>query len=456
MASGNEDAVGSGESDRGSGKPRPRKPRQNGGRYGFDDYLNAPITEHTVDGAKPGDLCDCCPSGRYYYSEDKRQLEFTGGPILKVQKHIKKTLRCNRCGHEKINHKKIVKWSPQANSAIVLHKIYGSPWNRMSRIQKLFGIPVAASTLWERFKGVWQDSGKYIVSELYTLGVESPLWGTDDTGMKILSVMKANELLPESERRACHTTAICTSYGPFKINLYITANRYCRENWVPLLENRETKEILLIMTDASSQSLPKGEELNRVVSGLCLGGHARRKFKDIEGNYPEECRYFLGLISDLYKNESLCRGKDPQERLEYHQEHSQPIINAIYLRIETLFDQKIVEPNSDFGKAMKYWLNHKEGLTVFLRVVGAPLDTNWVERALRIMALYRNASLFFKTEASAMILSDMFSLVTTCETNGINAFEYLNWIQDHWKEVQKNPRAYLPWNFKNETEGIAA
>jgi len=326
----------------------------------------------------------------------------------------------------------------------------------MSRVQKLCGIPVAMSTLWQQFKGVWEDAGQYIVSKAYQLGAEGGLWCSDDTGMKILSAVKLNETLPESERRACHTTAICALYGDFKIILYITANRYCRENWVPLLETRQRQDKVIVMTDASNQSLPKGQELERVVSAVCLGGHARQKFKEVEDYYPEECGYFLNLISELYKNESACKDKSPQERLDHHQKYSRGIIDAVYAKIAGLFEERIVEPNSILGKAMNYWLNHREGLTAFLRVVGVPLDNNWSENALRIMAVYRKASLFFKTFQSAMIMSDMFSLVATCEANGINAFLYLNWIQENWKQVQANPEAYLPWCFKNETEKIAA
>jgi transposase len=434
---------------------KPKKPRENGGRFGFEDYPHAPTVTHEVEGCQPGDSCNHCGLGKYYEGQDRKQLEFSGGSIVTVKRHIKKTLRCNRCGHEKLNHQKIVKWKPEARSALVIHKIYGIPWYRISRLQKLSGIPIAMSTQWTQCKGVWEDAAKYVVSELYRLGIEHPLWCTDDTGMKILSVLKANALLPESEQRACHTTAIHTGHGEFKIILYMTANQYCRENWVPLLEQRKTTDKVVIMTDASNQSLPKAAEQDRAESAVCLGGHARKKFKEVEANYPIECGYFLNLVANLYKNEADCKGMAPQKRLEYHQEHSAPIIDAIYTKIAELYNNRIIEPNSDLGKAMNYWLNHRKGLTAFLRIKGIPLDNNWAENALRIMAIYRNASLFFKTLSSAMVMSDLFSLVATCEANGINAFAYLNWIQVHWKAVQATPQAYLPWCFEQETEKIA-
>jgi hypothetical protein len=42
-----------------------------------------------------------------------------------------------------------------------------------------------------------------------------------------------------------------------------------------------------------------------------------------------------------------------------------------------------VEPNSGLGQTISYLLKHWEKLTLFLRVAGAPMDKNLVERALK-------------------------------------------------------------------------
>lgn len=46
------------------------------------------------------------------------------------------------------------------------------------------------------------------------------------------------------------------------------------------------------------------------------------------------------------------------------------------------FDDKIIEPNSALGGAIKYLLKYWDKLTLFLRQVGAPLDNNLCERHL--------------------------------------------------------------------------
>ena len=278
---------------------------------------------------------------------------------------------------------------------------------------------------------------------------------TDDTGIKILEIMHTNKNLPEKEQRACHTTVMCFKHTEGKIILYQSANRYCKENWQSILAERESSKKMLIVSDASSCSVPNGKDLEQAIPAGCLGNHGRRKFADLKDNYPEQCGYFLNLINKIYKNENNCKNLTPEERLEYHQNHSQPLVDLIYQKIDELFNNKIIEPNSDLGKAMNYWLNHKQELTTFLKVPDCPIDNNWAEFELRIIALYRKVSMFFKNLDTAAINSDMFSLIATCTANNINSFEYLNWIQKSWKDVQANPDKYLPWNFKIYTEKIA-
>jgi hypothetical protein len=38
-------------------------------------------------------------------------------------------------------------------------------------------------------------------------------------------------------------------------------------------------------------------------------------------------------------------------------------------------------------------------------------------------------------------------LVRTCQENGINSLGYLNWLQDNWLKVEKNPSDYLPFSY---------
>ena len=59
------------------------------------------------------------------------------------------------------------------------------------------------------------------------------------------------------------------------------------------------------------------------------------------------------------------------------------------------------------GRRIRYMLRHWEKLTFFLRQVGAPLDNNVCERALKKAILHRKNSLFYKTQNGARV-GDLF------------------------------------------------
>ena len=112
-------------------------------------------------------------------------------------------------------------------------------------------------------------------------------------------------------------------------------------------------------------------------------------------------------------------------------------------------DEKKVEPNSGLGKAISYMLNHREPLTLFLRVPNAPLDNNLCEQVLKKAVLNRKNSLFYKTEHGAYIGDLFMSLIYTCNLNDVNPFDYLTVLQRNSSLIFKYPQNWLPWNYKS-------
>ena len=60
-----------------------------------------------------------------------------------------------------------------------------------------------------------------------------------------------------------------------------------------------------------------------------------------------------------------------------------PFLCGIAGAVTGQLDEKLTEPNSALGSAIRYMLRHWEKLTLFLRQAGAPLDNNVCERALK-------------------------------------------------------------------------
>lgn len=116
--------------------------------------------------------------------------------------------------------------------------------------------------------------------------------------------------------------------------------------------------------------------------------------------------------------------------------------------LDTQCDDRLVEPNSALGKAIASMQGHWETLTRFVSVVGAPLDTNLVERALKLCIRQRKNSLFSKTAYSASIASVLTSLIATCLHAGVNALDDLVALQEHRKAVFTAPEAWLPWTYQ--------
>ena len=119
------------------------------------------------------------------------------------------------------------------------------------------------------------------------------------------------------------------------------------------------------------------------------------------------------------------------------------------------FEQRLVEPNSGLGKALRYLLNHWSELTLFLRMSGAPLDNNVCEQALKRAIIHRKGSLFYKTVRGAEVGDIYMSLIYTCQLGNVNPFAYLQALQIHAQEVLTRPALWMPWNYHEQMNRTA-
>ena len=77
------------------------------------------------------------------------------------------------------------------------------------------------------------------------------------------------------------------------------------------------------MCDALSRNLPKLPEKLEIIVGHCLA-HARRHFVEVTANFPQECRFVLESLGEVYGNDEAARvqGMSSEQRQHFHQEHS--------------------------------------------------------------------------------------------------------------------------------------
>jgi hypothetical protein len=196
------------------------------------------------------------------------------------------------------------------------------------------------------------------------------------------------------------------------------------------------------MCDALSRNVPKLAAGVEILLANCLA-HGRRQFVEVAANFPNECRYVLEMLGQVYGHDAEARDLTPEQRLRFHQEHSGPVMNQLHSWLEAQFAGHKTEPNSGLGKAITYLLRHWRPLTLFLRQAGAPLDNNIVERALKRAVLHRKNALFYRTLNGAQVGDLFMSLIHTCQLCGANSFDYLIQLQRHARQLAANP---VEWN----------
>ena len=425
------------------------------GRNGAASYRNASRVHIPHESLKRGERCPLCPKGRLYpLSTPAVIVRMTGqAPVLPTIYECER-LRCNLCGEvftaklpDGVGDEKY----DETSGAIIACMKYGSgfPFHRMERLQENLEVPLPASTQWDIAQGV-ADKAHPAFLELVRKGAQGEILHNDDTSMRVLALSRDLEA-EDAERKGVFTTGVVSICQGKKIALFYTGNRHAGENLAELLRKRaEGLPPPIQMCDALSRNEPEGFE---TILSNCLA-HGRRNFVDVYPNFPEECRYLIETLGKVYHVDAISKKRNlsPEERLQFHQVESGPVMDELESWLNAQFDEKRVEPNSGLGKAIKYLLKRWQKFTLFLRVTGAPLDNNVCERALKRAILHRKNSLYFRTEHGAYI-GDMFmSLIHTCELAGANPFDYLVALQKNAREVRAHPEGWLPWNYLERSD----
>jgi transposase len=407
---------------------------------------------------KSGDVCPECRDGKVYcQKEPKTLVRIVGRPPLQAIVFEMERLRCNACGEvftaSEPQSAGPAKFDASAMAMTALIKYgEGMPFNRLEQLEKQLGIPLPASTQWELVK---RAAGllRPVLSELIRRAAQGSVMHNDDTGMRVLRVARN----ADDGRTGTFTSGIVSIWREWRIALYFTGWKHAGENLADVLKQREPNAASPIqMCDALSRNTPKLTGV-QILLAYCLS-HGRRQFVDIAPNFPEECRYVLEALGEVYYSDSLSREQklSPEERLLFHQEHSGPVMKRLKEWLATQLAEHRTEPNSGLGKAITYLLRHWTKLTLFLRQQNAPLDNNIAERALKKAILHRKNALFYRTMNGAQVGDLFMSLIHTCELNKVNPFDYLTELLRHPAELTVRPAEWMPWNYRDAAIAVAA
>jgi hypothetical protein len=448
------------DTDAGSAAPTQKVPGH--GRLSADDYRTAKKVDYPHKTVKVGMRCPECRCGKLCALEPGKLLRITAVPPLEATLHRPERLRCAACGlvytAEVPTDIGTEKYDASACGMVAtLRYGYGMPMNRLAHLQKSLGIPLGASTQWELIERA-AEAVRPMFDRLRDEAAQGELFHNDDTGMKILSVMDEHKQAKaggeDPERTGMFTTGIVARVNGRKILLFFTGRNHAGENLDDLLSRRDdAQDVPLQMCDALARNEPSA---NKTTVANCLT-HGRRAFYDVFAAFPEQVKFVIGLLKDVYRHDAMAKAQamTPDERLRFHQEKSGPLMDKLKAWMEDQIVGKKAEPNSSLGKAIQYMRSRWEKLTLFLRAPGVPLTNDECERLLKTAIRHRHNSLFYKTESGAQVGDILMSLIQTAIQAEANPFLYLTALQKHQPAVAKHPEQWFPWNYEETLKTLA-
>jgi len=352
--------------------------------------------------------------------------EFVPAKFVRVE-HVQEVLRC-RCGGCIVTAPgapKVVE-KGQYGASFLAHIAVAKcadhlPIYRLEKELARKGVPVARSTMNE------------LLHRTSTL--LAPIW------TRLLDVIRARDIVLADETRlrilkdasGKPRTGFVWTFGAADVKggfdvAYHFADSRSGATPKALLEG--TKGVLLVDGYSGYNDIEKVSSRRRAA----CHAHARRYFFEALKTAPV-AQEILDLITDLYRveHEATERGLSGNAKLEFRKVRAGPIREAIKAWLDA--QQPRHPPKSPLGVAIRYTLAQWSELGVFLDDERVPLDNNASERSLRRIALGRKNYLFVGDVEAGSSLAGLYSLVATCESRGINPFDYLadvlGRVQDH-------------------------
>jgi transposase len=144
--------------------------------------------------------------------------------------------------------------------------------------------------------------------------------------------------------------------------------------------------------------------------------HGRRTFFEALTAEPTAAAEALEQIKALYAVEEEIRdAKLTGDTKQLHRlTHSKPLVELFFEWVDRQLQRQGFTPTNPFIQALNYVRERRVGLELFLTDPDVPIDTNHLERALRVVPMGRKSWLFCWTELGAKHVGIIQSLIVTC------------------------------------------
>jgi transposase len=451
-AAANDDAVGPPPARPCS--PRPKSARNIGG---LPKHL--PRDEVVIEPESKS--CPCCGGTMHVIGEDVSEQLDVIPAVLRVKRIRRPRYGCRSCEGAVVQAKappRLVD-NGMATTALVTSIVVGKfawhlPLNRQTDMLRGQGIALDRSTLVH-----WVIRAAWWLKPVYTLLVgivlASPKVFCDDTPLPVLDRRRRRTQTGRFWSYAIDDRPWQGPAPPAVVYLFAEnrKGRHVHEHLTGF------NGVLQVDGYAGYHELAKPNRPGGAVTlAYCLA-HARRQFFEVyqksQSSVAAEALQRIGMV---YQIEERVRGLTAAERGIVRQSETKPIFEAFKIWLM----QRLAEESakSDLAKAMKYTLNHWNGLTVFLTDGRVEIDSNIVERTIRPIALGRRNALFAGSTRGAEAWAILASIINTAKLHELDPQTYLADVLEKIVSGQTKVNSLhelLPWAWKEaRTQQTAA
>src|SRR5262249_5239284 len=334
---------------------------------------------------------------------------------LVAYREVRETLRC-KCGEGIVTAPGQPNWQEKSRYGVgfVAHVVTAKcadsiPIYRLEKEFARLGVPISRSTMTDMFHAA-ADVLEPLSERLLHLVRDADVVHADETPLKVQA---------KGECRAGYVWNFRATV-PKPLIAY---------RFAPSRSGETPKEILGGTRGALVVDGYTGYNVVTQVDGRVRVGchaHVRRYFWNARETARVEADEALAFIRQMYRLEAQILETVKPGSTE-HLKLRQASIGPVRAALKAWLDEKqaVVPPKSPLGVAIRYTLNQWEVLGAFLQDAQRPLDNNPAEAALRRVALGRKNFLFVGNDEAGDNLAGLYSLVATCEANGVNPTAYL-------------------------------
>jgi len=317
---------------------------------------------------------------------------------------------------------------------------WGMPFHRIALELASEGIALDDSTMCRYAEHVGATLGCIVDAMAKEAMATAFCLSTDATGIAIQPAR-----LPDGRRQACakghffvvladkdhvffeyqpkHTSdAVCAMFRGFKG--YIQADAHC-------------------VYDALFRGDARIDESDKPPDEVACWSHARRKAWEAAIVTKEPAaREALFRMQALFKLEEDWAHLAPKQRHERRQRVTRPMLDDFFAWAEGVFE-RVRGVRGPVATAFGYAMRQRDALRRFLDDGRLRMENNASERALRPIAVGRNAWLFFGSGDHAQAAANIFSLIASSVLHGLDAESYLAdiirvlpyWPRDRYLEL---------------------